>query len=178
MKPSTRRHRPESDEWKKTSRGADVRVRAGARVSLAAVAIDMRERFGAGRIDLEHAVERGDLEEPENVLVRADEQQPPPDGAEPLASPHQDPQRRRIDEADAGKIDHDLLRAAPERLERPPLELRRRMEVELALEVDQEGRLPERRSLSDKLLPDEGGLRGCGHASKVKRILCKPVQVR
>src|SRR6185437_2390314 len=93
----------------------------------------------AGRVDREDAVETGDLEDLRDVPVAADKRELAVVRAEPLHAADEDAERRGVDERRVAEVDDDLLAALADHLEQLLLELRRRVEIDLAGERDHVG---------------------------------------
>src|SRR5919202_211791 len=97
---------------------------------------DPRDRLVARRVDAEHAVEPGDLEDLRDVAVAADERQLTIVRPEALDAADEDAERRRVDERRVGEVDNHVLAALRDHVEQLLLELRRRVQVDLARERD------------------------------------------
>src|SRR3954453_6889259 len=97
---------------------------------------DLRDGFVAGRVNGEHTVESGDLEDLRDVAVAADERELAVVRAEALDPADEHAERRRVDEGRVAEVDDDLLAALPDHLEQLLLELRRGVEVDFAREGD------------------------------------------
>src|SRR5919199_4059209 len=93
---------------------------------------DPRDRLVARRVDAEHAVEPGDLEDLRDVAVAADERQLTIVRPEALDAADEDAERRRVDERRVGEVDDHVLAALRDHVEQLLLELRRRVQVDLA----------------------------------------------
>jgi hypothetical protein len=85
-------------------------------------------------VDREDPVETGDLEDLRDVPVAADERELAVVRAKTLHAPHEHPERGRVDERRVGEVHDDVLAALPDHLEKLLLELRRRVEIDLARE--------------------------------------------
>src|SRR6185295_532551 len=107
--------------------------RLGLRLSLLA---DALHGFGARLVDGEDLVQAGDLEDLRDVPVAADEREPAAVRAEALDPADEHSERGGIDEGRVREVDHDLLRALADHLEKLLLELGRRVEVDLAGQGD------------------------------------------
>src|SRR5262249_54858433 len=101
-----------------------------------AVSARLCDRLVAGRIDREHAVEAGDLEDLRDVPVATDQGELAVVRAQPLDAPDEDAERRRIDEGRAAEVDDDLLAALADDLQQLLLELGRGVQVDLAGQRD------------------------------------------
>src|SRR5512140_1262 len=99
-------------------------------------AVELRHRFVARAVDREDAVEAGDLEDLRDVPVAADERELAVVRAQALHAADEDAERRRVDEGGVREVDDHLLAALADHLEELLLELRRRVEVDLAREGD------------------------------------------
>src|SRR4029453_5695155 len=71
-----------------------------------------------------------------DVAIAANERQLAGVRAQPLDAPDEQAEGGRVDESRVGEVDHDLLRALGDHVEKLLLELRRRVEVDLARERD------------------------------------------
>src|SRR5512139_1010127 len=79
----------------------------------------------ARRVDAEDAVEAGDLEDPDDVLVRADDVEVAVARPHALGAAHEHAEGGGIDERDLGKVDDDSARAALDAVHEDFFELRR-----------------------------------------------------
>src|SRR5947209_5461328 len=84
----------------------------------------------------EDTIEARDLEDLADVLVGADDRQRAAGRAQALHAADQDPERGRVDESGLREVDDDLLLPLLDDLDHPLLELGRRVEVDLATELD------------------------------------------
>src|SRR6266540_3771631 len=98
--------------------------------------LELGDGLVAGGIDGEDAVEAGDLEDLGDVAVAADERQLTVVRAQPLDTADEHTESRRVDERRVAEVDDDLLAALADHLEQLLLELRRRVEIDLAGERD------------------------------------------
>src|SRR5256714_14627565 len=99
------------------------------------------QRLVARLVDREDPVEAGDLEDLGDVLVGADERQRPTGRAQPLDAANQHAERGRVDEGRLGNVDDESLLAVLDHLDETLLELRSRVEVDLAAKLDDVGLL-------------------------------------
>src|SRR5207253_8647648 len=86
--------------------------------------------------DREDTVEAGDFEDLRDVPIATDDRELAIVRAEPLHAAHEDPEGRRVDERRVREVDDDLLATLANHLEELLLELRRRVEVDLACQRD------------------------------------------
>src|SRR4051812_32195389 len=98
--------------------------------------VDGGDRLLAAAVDREDAVEAGDLEDLRDVTVAADQRQLTVVRPESLDAPDEDAERRRVDERRVAEVDDHVRRALGDHLEELLLELRRRVEVDLARQRD------------------------------------------
>src|SRR2546423_2601561 len=101
--------------------------------------LELGDGLVAGWIDREDAGEARDLVDLGDVPVAADERELSVVRAQPLDSPDQHAEGRRVHERRVAEIDDDLLAALPDHLEQLLLELGRRIQVDLAGERDHVG---------------------------------------
>src|SRR5437764_2808144 len=92
---------------------------------------ELRNRFLTSRIDREHAVETGDLEDLRDVAVAAHERELAVVRAQPLDAADEHPEGGRVDEGRIAEVDDDVLAALADHLEELLLELRSRVEIDL-----------------------------------------------
>ena len=121
---------------------APVRRAGRAARGLSAAAVrrgDVRDRRLAVVEDVERAVEVRDLKEPQHGRVRADEREVAAPLADEPQAVEQHAQPRRVDELDAGHVEHDRGLAALDRGGQALGEARRRRDVDLAADADDVG---------------------------------------
>src|SRR5436309_14405097 len=86
----------------------------------------------AGRVDREHAVEPGDLEDLRDVPVAADERELPLVRTQPFDATDEHAEGGRVDEGRVAEVDDHLLPALADHFEELLLELGRGVQVDLA----------------------------------------------
>src|SRR5207302_6743876 len=114
---------PRSGRTRRKSRKLCGRLIGGAK---------LRDRFLACRIDREHAIEAGDLEDLRDVAVATDERKLAVVRPQPLDTADKHAEGRGIDEGRVAEVDDDVLPAFADHLEELLLELRGCVEVDLA----------------------------------------------
>ena len=112
------------------------REAAAALQATGAGGAELLDRLVARRVDGEHPVETGDLEDLRDVAVAAHERQLAVARPQPLDPADEYAERRRVDEGRVGEVDDHLLRALADHVEQLLLELGRRVEVDLARQRD------------------------------------------
>src|SRR6266545_1051205 len=90
----------------------------------------------AGRVDREHAVEPGDLEDLRDVPIAADERKLPLVRAQALDPTYKHAEGGRVDEGRVAEVDDHLLPALADHFEELLLELGRGVQVDLACQRD------------------------------------------
>src|SRR5579885_2376646 len=116
-------------------RAAGARTRLRLRVWLGDAG-QLRDRLVARAVDGEDAVEAGDLEDLRDVAVAADERELAVVRAQALHAADEHAERRGVDEGGRREVDDHLTPALPDHLEQLLLELRCRVQVDLARERD------------------------------------------